>query len=150
MYGRCLLRLEVRCRLNDSQVQRRLWSMQCLCPRRDSIRIPRCRDMEEGDADRRCWWQYHIKRRTVTGYQSWLGGDCGPNEDMVREVYSRALILLIIWRYQKYQPYGAEAADLIQMGVTVATVICPLRPRIRSFVGREDSDQLHPRVCFLM
>jgi hypothetical protein len=30
-------------------------------------------------------------------------------------------------------------ADLIQMGATVATVACPLGPRIRSFVGRKDS-----------
>jgi hypothetical protein len=30
------------------------------------------------------------------------------------------------------------------MGATVATVVCPLGPRIRSFVGRQDSDQLPP------
>lgn len=30
-------------------------------------------------------------------------------------------------------------ADLIQMGATVATVTCPLGPRIRSFVGRKDN-----------
>jgi hypothetical protein len=42
-------------------------------------------------------------------------------------------------------------ADLIQMGATVATVVCPLGPRIRSFVGRKDSakpakDSLLPNV----
>jgi hypothetical protein len=42
-------------------------------------------------------------------------------------------------------------ADLIQMGATVATVVCPLGPRIRSFVGRIDSskpaaDNLLPNV----
>jgi hypothetical protein len=30
------------------------------------------------------------------------------------------------------------------MGATVATVVCPLGPRIRSFVGRADSNQLPP------
>jgi hypothetical protein len=30
-------------------------------------------------------------------------------------------------------------ADLIQMGATVATVTCPLGPRIKSFVGRKDN-----------
>jgi len=32
-------------------------------------------------------------------------------------------------------------ADIIQMGATVATVVCPLGPRIRSFVGRIDSSK---------
>src|ERR1700742_1091847 len=48
------------------------------------------------------------------------------------------------YRYNKYQPYGASAADLIQMGATVATVVCPLGPRIRSFVGRVDNNKLPP------
>jgi hypothetical protein len=30
------------------------------------------------------------------------------------------------------------------MGATVATVVCPLGPRIRTFVGRQDSTQLPP------
>jgi hypothetical protein len=30
------------------------------------------------------------------------------------------------------------------MGATVATVVCPLGPRIRSFVGRKDNAQLPP------
>jgi hypothetical protein len=47
-------------------------------------------------------------------------------------------------RYAKYQPYGAGAADIIQMGATVATVVCPLGPRIHSFVGRVDSSALPP------
>jgi hypothetical protein len=49
-----------------------------------------------------------------------------------------------IVRYKKYQPYGAGAADLIQMGATVATVVCPLGPRIRTFVGRADSFDVPP------
>jgi hypothetical protein len=35
-------------------------------------------------------------------------------------------------------------ADLIQMGATVATVVCPLGPRIRSFVGRKDNAKAGP------
>ncbi|KAK0730980.1 peroxidase [Lasiosphaeris hirsuta] len=52
--------------------------------------------------------------------------------------------------YDKWGGYGISMADLIQMGGTVATVVCPLGPRIRSFVGRVDSyipctDGLLPR-----
>jgi len=43
-----------------------------------------------------------------------------------------------LW-YTKYHPYGVSMADLIQMGANVATVVCPLGPRIRSFVGRKDN-----------
>ncbi|KAI0009346.1 peroxidase [Xylariaceae sp. FL0662B] len=39
-------------------------------------------------------------------------------------------------------------ADLIQMGASVATVVCPLGPRIRSFVGRVD-DAERNRVSLL-
>jgi hypothetical protein len=35
-------------------------------------------------------------------------------------------------------------ADLIQMGATVATVVCPLGPRIKSYVGRKDSAVANP------
>jgi hypothetical protein len=47
-------------------------------------------------------------------------------------------------RYTRYQPYGAGAADLIQWSSSVATVVCPLGPRIRSFVGRKDSAIVPP------
>lgn len=36
-------------------------------------------------------------------------------------------------------------ADLIQMGANVATVVCPLGPRVRSWVGRKDSTTPAPR-----
>ena len=39
----------------------------------------------------------------------------------------------------KYAPFGVGAADLVQMMANVATVACPLGPRIFSFVGRKDS-----------
>lgn len=43
--------------------------------------------------------------------------------------------------YDKYHPYGVGMADLIQMGANVAAVVCPLGPRVRSFVGRVDSSR---------
>lgn len=41
--------------------------------------------------------------------------------------------------FDEYSTYGASMADLIQMASTTATVVCPLGPRVRSFVGRKDS-----------
>jgi hypothetical protein len=41
--------------------------------------------------------------------------------------------------YDKYHSYEVGMADIIQMGANVATVVCPLGPRVRSFVGRKDS-----------
>ncbi|KAF2727021.1 heme peroxidase [Polyplosphaeria fusca] len=46
--------------------------------------------------------------------------------------------------YTKYKPYGVSMADLIQMGANIATVVCPLGPRIRSFVGRKDNAKAGP------
>lgn len=41
--------------------------------------------------------------------------------------------------YASYKGNGVSMADLVQMGATVATVACPMGPRIRSYVGRKDS-----------
>ncbi|KAK4681271.1 hypothetical protein QC764_105970 [Podospora pseudoanserina] len=41
--------------------------------------------------------------------------------------------------YDRWSHFGVSMADLIQMGANVATVVCPLGPRIRSFVGRRDN-----------
>lgn len=46
--------------------------------------------------------------------------------------------------YNKYHQYGVGMADLIQMGATVAAAVCPLGPRIRSFVGRVDHAKAAP------
>ncbi|KAF2464488.1 heme peroxidase [Lindgomyces ingoldianus] len=46
--------------------------------------------------------------------------------------------------YNKYHQYGVSMADLIQMGANIATVVCPLGPRIRSFVGRKDNAKAGP------
>ncbi|KFA80065.1 hypothetical protein S40288_08219 [Stachybotrys chartarum IBT 40288] len=43
-----------------------------------------------------------------------------------------------IW-HAEYQSYGVSMADLIQMAANVATVTCPLGPRVRTFVGRVDN-----------
>lgn len=37
-------------------------------------------------------------------------------------------------------------SDLIQMGANVATVVCPLGPRVRTFVGRRDNNLPNPRL----
>lgn len=63
--------------------------------------------------------------------------------------------------YSKYNQYGLSMADIIQFGANVATVslevflypritnltlqvVCPLGPRIRSFVGRKDNTKAGP------
>ncbi|KAF2824165.1 heme peroxidase [Ophiobolus disseminans] len=46
--------------------------------------------------------------------------------------------------YNKYNQYGMSMADIIQFGANVATVVCPLGPRIRSFVGRKDNTKAGP------
>ncbi|KAL2197989.1 heme peroxidase [Corynascus similis CBS 632.67] len=46
--------------------------------------------------------------------------------------------------YTEYRSYGVSMADLIQVGAAVATVSCPLGPRSRVFVGRNDSNTPAP------
>ncbi|KAF6807621.1 ligninase h2 precursor [Colletotrichum sojae] len=48
-----------------------------------------------------------------------------------------------VW-YNQYQKFGISMADLIQFSANVATVVCPLGPRIRTYVGRKDSAQNCP------
>lgn len=59
----------------------------------------------------------------------------------LRDIRSQALDLL-----RKYRGYGYEisAADLVQFMHNVATVACPLGPRILTFVGRKDSFEPNP------
>ncbi|TID07675.1 Ligninase LG5 [Colletotrichum higginsianum] len=47
--------------------------------------------------------------------------------------------------FSKYQQYGITMADLIQFSANTATVVCPLGPRVRTFVGRKDSSVPAPR-----
>ncbi|KAJ3498026.1 hypothetical protein NLG97_g1447 [Lecanicillium saksenae] len=46
--------------------------------------------------------------------------------------------------FDKYKSYGISMADLIQMAATVGAVTCPLGPRVRSFVGRQDNTNAAP------
>ncbi|KAI1188007.1 peroxidase [Nemania serpens] len=46
--------------------------------------------------------------------------------------------------YNKYHPYGAGMADIIQLGAIVGTVACPGGPRIRAFAGRIDDPRPAP------
>ncbi|KID79397.1 Peroxidase [Metarhizium brunneum] len=46
--------------------------------------------------------------------------------------------------FDTYKSFGVSMADLIQMGANVATVVCPLGPRVRSFVGRKDNANPSP------
>ncbi|KAI8266315.1 Versatile peroxidase VPL1 [Colletotrichum sp. SAR11_239] len=46
--------------------------------------------------------------------------------------------------YNKYKQYGISIADLIQFSANAATVVCPLGPRVRTFIGRKDSSVAAP------
>jgi hypothetical protein len=46
--------------------------------------------------------------------------------------------------YNQFHSQGVGMADLIQFGAIVATVACPLGPRIKFLVGRKDSTQAPP------
>lgn len=47
------------------------------------------------------------------------------------------------WGAQLKQ-YDVSMADLIQLGAMTATVVCPGGPRIKAYMGRDDSDNLPP------
>ncbi|KEY72466.1 hypothetical protein S7711_05141 [Stachybotrys chartarum IBT 7711] len=50
--------------------------------------------------------------------------------------------------YAKYHDQAGfsavSMADLVQVGAKVATVVCPLGPRIKTYVGRQDSSEPNP------
>lgn len=48
-----------------------------------------------------------------------------------------------VW-YNYYKGYGVTMADLIQFGANLATVICPLGPRVKTYVGRKDNSKAAP------
>ena len=58
------------------------------------------------------------------------------------------MIMKVRELYAKYHDqYGFEDvthADIIQVAASVAVVVCPLGPRMRTFVGRPDGDQANP------
>ncbi|KAM0273603.1 hypothetical protein ACHAQH_008232 [Verticillium albo-atrum] len=47
--------------------------------------------------------------------------------------------------HNKYKGYGVSMADLIQFAANVATVSCPLGPRIKTYIGRRDNAVEPPR-----
>ncbi|KAH8892465.1 heme peroxidase, partial [Thozetella sp. PMI_491] len=53
-------------------------------------------------------------------------------------------IVIKKWYDKYHRDYGVGMADLIQMGSNVATVTCPLGPRVRTYVGRPDSTKPAP------
>lgn len=48
-----------------------------------------------------------------------------------------------VW-YDKYKGYGISMADLIQFSSNLGAVLCPIGPRVRTFVGRKDSSAQSP------
>lgn len=64
-----------------------------------------------------------------------LGDELGRGENNGLQTIAA---VILAW-YNQYRGYGVGMADLIQMGANVATVVCPLGPRVRTFVGRKDS-----------
>lgn len=70
-----------------------------------------------------------------------LAGECESRSD--NDGLEETCAQMRIW-YNKYKSYGVSMADLIQMAANVGTVVCPLGPRVRSFVGRKDSSDPAP------
>jgi hypothetical protein len=70
-----------------------------------------------------------------------LSGECEnrSENDGLEEICAQ----MRIW-YNKYKSYGISMADLIQWGANVGTVLCPLGPRVRSFIGRKDTSTAAP------
>lgn len=68
-------------------------------------------------------------------------------EDEMARPENRGLEAIVaqmqVW-YDKWNPYGASMADLIQFASNVACVTCPLGPRTRTFVGRVDNSTAAP------
>ncbi|KAJ5112143.1 heme peroxidase [Penicillium argentinense] len=59
-----------------------------------------------------------------------------PENDGLQGVRTKALQLL-----SKYSGYGIGAADLVQFMHNVATVTCPLGPKLLTLIGRHDRDE---------
>lgn len=62
-----------------------------------------------------------------------------PENDGLQEIRTKALQLL-----DKYSRYGVAAADLVQFMHNVATVTCPLGPRLLTLIGRRDRREANP------
>ena len=57
----------------------------------------------------------------------------------LQDIRSQALSIM-----SKYSSFKIGAADLVQFMHNVATITCPLGPRVLTFVGRPDSSTANP------
>ncbi|KAJ5356485.1 heme peroxidase [Penicillium concentricum] len=62
-----------------------------------------------------------------------------PENNGLQEIRTKALQLL-----NKFSKHGVNAADLVQFMHNVATVTCPLGPRLLTLVGRHDRREANP------
>jgi hypothetical protein len=62
-----------------------------------------------------------------------------PENNGLQAIRSKAISLLA-----KYAAWGVGAADLVQFMHNVATVVCPLGPRVLAFVGRSSTFSANP------
>jgi manganese peroxidase len=63
----------------------------------------------------------------------------------MQDIRLKAIALLA-----KYASWGVGAADLVQYMHNVATVVCPLGPRVLTFVRRKNSFTSNPKDYFLI
>ncbi|TID27727.1 hypothetical protein E2P81_ATG00484 [Venturia nashicola] len=68
----------------------------------------------------------------------------GNEKDRVENNGLQEIIATLQTMWGKYKGNGVGAADLMQHAAVVATVVCPLGPRTRAFVGRKDGDGSSP------
>ncbi|KAK7701309.1 hypothetical protein SLS64_010352 [Diaporthe eres] len=77
-----------------------------------------------------------------TGPDGGADGSLILNTEEIRRPGNRGLEEIVTltqaW-FAKYKGYGISAADLVQMGANVATVVCPLGPRTKTYIGRKDN-----------
>ncbi|KAG6355773.1 hypothetical protein INS49_003739 [Diaporthe citri] len=77
-----------------------------------------------------------------TGPDGGADGSLILNTEEIRRPGNRGLeeiVTLTQTWFNKYKGYGISAADLVQMGANVATVVCPLGPRTKTYIGRKDN-----------
>lgn len=82
-----------------------------------------------------------------TGPSGGADGSLILNTEEIRRPGNRGLeeiVTLTQTWFNKYKGYGISAADLVQMGANVATVVCPLGPRTKTYIGRKDNPKPAP------
>lgn len=82
-----------------------------------------------------------------TGPNGGADGSLILNAEEIRRPGNRGLeeiVTLTQTWFNKYKGYSISAADLVQMGANVATVVCPLGPRTKTYIGRKDNPKPAP------